>query len=277
MAYLYGRQGSGKTSFMKWFLGPVETGMVVTDFSIFGHDETKSLLRTTPVIFFDEMEKADKADLARVKNMMTSSTAVFRRIFGAATKAPIMSTFFGAGDRDLSQVLNDPAGLRRFFQIEVKPDLFEHLGELFERINPVDLWRAVDENGPCPIETGEIVALLRETTRRSPTPVTEWIAEKVEEGGWAEFRDEKNLFREFSQWKRAYFPGDRTNLFKFRADLERISKSGVFSMDGRSTQTGHMEYNIETTASDNVATSFETDEFRPIRGQKPKRVVIEYW
>lgn len=47
MLYLRGKQGCGKSSFMRWFLGPVADGMIQTDFGIFDHDEKQIVMKNT--------------------------------------------------------------------------------------------------------------------------------------------------------------------------------------------------------------------------------------
>lgn len=235
MLYLRGKQGCGKTSFMRWFLGPVVDGMIQTDFGMFDHDEKQIIMKNTPVIFFDEVARADKADAAKVKNMMTSDTGMFRKLYGEASKGRMISTFFGAGNLDLTEVFHDPTGLRRFFQVECRKDLYTRLDELFEQVGPLDLWKSVNENEACPTETKEIIDLLMrvETTKRLMSPVEEWIKCEIDGGGWPDFLGIQDMFLNFSEWKEKLYPHDKTNLSSFSTQLGRILRDGDYDHEKR--------------------------------------------
>jgi predicted P-loop ATPase len=224
MSYLRGRQGCGKSTFLKWFFEPVQEGVTSTTFEMFEHDEKTIFLRDTPIILFDEVARADKADYAKVKNLMTSETAMFRKLYGEATKGRIMSTFFGAGNLDLAEVFHDPTGLRRFFQIEVRQDLYLVMNELQEKVDPLDLWRSVDENAASPLEGSEILQILMsfQKEQRSPTAIEEWLTSVLALGGTSDFLEVGILYSKFAEWKKIHFPETKTSSGSFAIQLKRI-------------------------------------------------------
>jgi hypothetical protein len=235
MMYLRGKQGCGKSSFMRWFLAPVTDGMIQADFGIFDHDEKQIIMKNTPIIFFDEVARAEKADAAKVKNMMTSETGMFRKLYGEASKGRMVSTFFGAGNLDLAEVFHDSTGLRRFFQIECRKDLYTQLGNLMSQVDPLDLWRSVNENEDSPLENDEIVKLLisAETTKRVLCPVEEWIKTKVDGGGWPDYKGVADMFLIYQEWKKELYPNDRTNLSSFSTQIGRILRDGDYPYQKR--------------------------------------------
>ena len=229
MTYLRSKQGSGKSEFMEWLLGPVAEGTMNATFEMFDHDEKMYVMKNSPIIFFDEVAKADKADAAKVKNLMTAKTAMLRKLYGEATKGRLISTFFGAGNFDLVEVFNDPTGLRRFFQIEVRKDLFKHLGQLFAEVDPVELWQSVNEHQPCPTETPEIVERLILNEVRTPTPVEEWLVEVIDKGVDCSNHEGANIWYDrFVVWKEKLFPHDKINYNAFCSQLARLLKDGEF-------------------------------------------------
>ncbi|OAN50315.1 hypothetical protein A6A04_02650 [Paramagnetospirillum marisnigri] len=224
MSYLRGRQGCGKSTFLKWFFEPVQEGVTSTTFEMFEHDEKTIFLRDTPIILFDEVARADKADYAKVKNLMTSETAMFRKLYGEATKGRIMSTFFGAGNLDLAEVFHDPTGLRRFFQIEVRQDLYLVMSELQEKVDPLDLWRSVDENAASPLEGSEILQILMsfQKEQKASTAMEAWLASIYETGGYRDFMGIDRLYYNYVEWKKDRFPETKTSLGSFPIQLKRI-------------------------------------------------------
>lgn len=226
MPYLRGKQGCGKTTFMRWLLLPVEDGVTNATFDMFTHDEKTYILRDSPIVFFDEVARAHRADVNIVKNLMTSETAMFRKLYGEATKGRILSTFFGAGNLELEEVFNDPTGLRRFFQIEVRQDLCDNLKPLQSEIDPLDLWRCVDENAPSPLASDEIIEALKVVQREThaQTPLERWLTDLAVNGGTGDFQEVSELFRCFRQWLDEANCSDNTTLFQFQNQLSRTLK-----------------------------------------------------
>lgn len=234
MPYLRGKQGCGKSTLMRWFLKPVEDGYLQTDFGVFEHDEKQIMLKDTPIIFFDEVARADKADAAKVKNMMTAETTMFRKLYGEATKGRIVSTFFGAGNCDLSEVFNDPTGLRRFFQIECPRSMYLQLDQLKADVDPLALWQSVDEHATCPTENPEIIELLirAQQGRQMLPPVEEWVKSVIHAGGLG-YTATQDLFEKFRKWRSDFAENDRTNYSSFCTQLARILRDGDYPHDKR--------------------------------------------
>lgn len=225
MPYLRSKQGGGKTTFMEWFFKPVEDGVLNTDFKMFEHDEKLSVLKSTPIIFFDEVAKADKADAATVKNLMTTKSVMMRKLYGEASKGDVISTFFGAGNLELAEVFSDSTGLRRYWQIEVNHILWDAMKAL-EGDDPLALWQSVNENDVSPVETKEMISLLIEaqSDQKTLTPIERWLEGVCIRGGTQEFKDAEDLFGVYVEWAKNNYPNDRTNVESFSRQLGRILK-----------------------------------------------------
>lgn len=228
MPYLRGKQGCGKTTFLDWFFEPVKEGVANATFEMFDHDEKTQPLRYAPIVFFDEVAKADKADAAKVKNLMTGEATMFRKLYGEATKGAIISTFFGAGNLELEEVFHDATGLRRFFQIEVRPDLYQRLPTLMGTIDPLDLWRSVNENAASPVDEAVVEKLkIAQSHHRNLAPIEAWLAEFVGDCAARDFISVDGLFERYGQWTNSRYPYDKTNINQFSTQLGRILKDQV--------------------------------------------------
>src|SRR5471030_2644041 len=100
-----------------------------------------------PVVWFDEMAQASRQDAAKVKGVMTSRKRQFRQLYQEAGKAVVISSFFGCGNVDISDLFKDVTGLRRFFEI-VTPNRIDRVAVL--GLDALALWRSIDENAAVP-------------------------------------------------------------------------------------------------------------------------------
>ncbi|SOD97044.1 VapE domain-containing protein [Caenispirillum bisanense] len=250
MPYLRSRQGTGKSTFMAWFFGPVSGGLTETTFDMFAHTETLQALTYSPIIFFDEVARADKADANTVKNVMTSETKQMRKLYGEATKQRIVSTFFGAGNLNLAEVFTDDTGSRRFFQIDVNPNLLELLPTIMQEIDPADLWRSVDETKPSPLDGADIIELLQsfQAEQKNKTPLESYLDYAEHNHIHTNWTTVDEVFKAYAEWRSIYFPSDRTDLNRFRNTFARVLKDGYAGkwVDRKHPKTRRMEYRCDT-------------------------------
>ncbi len=85
-----------------------------------------------------------------------------------------MSTFIGCSNKDISDTIRDETSNRRFFQIAVmKVDL-----AALERIDPLCIWRSIDENAKAPMYANkadlDLITTIQ-TEQRHRGPVEEWL------------------------------------------------------------------------------------------------------
>src|SRR5438132_729986 len=118
MPVLQGRQGAGKSEAVKAFLQPV--GDLVdcpNDLTIL-RDERQSFRQTRYyVTFCDEMAEANR-NVEALKNRISAELLRWRRLgHNSDAKDTNNSTFIGATNYDIRDLIVDPTGMRRFFQI----------------------------------------------------------------------------------------------------------------------------------------------------------------
>lgn len=222
MPFFYGAQNSGKSSLMDWLLRPFDECKVESDFQMFDDQFSQSLLRHTPIIVFDEMAYASKADAEKVKRYMTSSTSMFRDPYKPATSAAIFATFIGAGNLRLSEVIKDSTGTRRFFEIVCKTKLTAT--ELVEAVGATDFWKSVDENAKCPYLDNSDVMLDLQSQQKQLSTVENWLVDDAEiPRSWQTCGE---LHARFREWEKVHLPRNATNLTAFGNELQRLQSDG---------------------------------------------------
>ncbi len=225
MPYLFSqKQGTGKSRFSGWFLDPIGDGVYQAGFDLFGDRSMTGLLRTAPVIWFDEMANASKADANTVKRLMTAKHTVFRELYQKAGKDLVFSTFFGCGNFPLCDVIRDPSGTRRFFEMEVQNRIPV---ERFQRdYDAQGFWRSVDETAECPYLQGDNLALVEgfQMVQAQVHPVLQWFqTDYPPVRSWVRA---SNLWESFAEWERKHFSGLPTSQKAFgtilRTDLPKL-------------------------------------------------------
>lgn len=174
MPVILGPQGVGKTTLMMKFVEPLKEMKASTDFSQVTDDRNIDLWDNY-VLVLDEMGYASKADIESVKHVITSPT-LLRRIMRTNNTVTIRqnSTFIGASNKELKQLIKDETGVRRFIGLDFKtnPD--------WKRMNSVDmisLWQSVDERGPDPMISQMDVIRAHQNQMRTLSTCETWIRE----------------------------------------------------------------------------------------------------
>ena len=124
------------------------------------------------MIFLDEMSHADRADCEAVKNKITATTISYRPMGTNKQHTKVSkATLIGCANKSFVQLINDTTGNRRFAPIEYLPqDEAEANWDELSKIDYLRMWRAVDPNGPDPLENhmDELRRLQRANRRKSP-------------------------------------------------------------------------------------------------------------
>lgn len=155
-----GPQGGGKSEAMKLFLSPLAGLVAYADFETLVDKANLGLWRT-PIIFLDEMERADRADIEGIKNAITKSLHQSRE-FHAQRNISVLNraTLIGCMNGTLGEKIFDPTGMRRFgpWFARYKPTAANVHADLpvsdWGAINGVDfvaLWRSVDPADEHPL------------------------------------------------------------------------------------------------------------------------------
>ena len=226
MIVLTGGQEGGKSHTVeKQLCGPVKDYIFRTDFSVFEKTFMAPAFEQYFVFFFDEMPKIKKADLERVKSLITGNFQSERGFKSAHfVKSITNTTLIGTTNEDLSVLLTDYTGARRFFELETLPPYdFQKNHPILESIDYVSLWQGINENGPNPILPYK--ALLRQQQATNLTPphhIVEFMEDCIVIDPTA-FTSSGEIERIYNIWIRKYRPKqptwDRSSLIKRLSNL----------------------------------------------------------
>lgn len=150
-------QGSGKTTFLRRFLGPLQElasdPVLLSDLA----DRRSGEILGFPVVFVDDVERLDPRLNATLKCLLTAD-AVSRRRLGSssADKRHQRATLIGTANEPIATLICDPTGHRRFAELPFRNGAVAKGGDaaVWRAVEETDydlLWRSVDGFGPSPI------------------------------------------------------------------------------------------------------------------------------
>jgi hypothetical protein len=199
MVVVLGKTGAGKSEAIRKLIGPLRKLTDCPQDMAFVNDE-RQVFRLTRcyIIFVDEMGKAERVCVETLKRSITGDISSYRQLgFNKLAAAPNVATFIGATNRDVSDIIYDPTGMRRFYQM-TSLDRID-----WDVVNSIDYeaaWASVDHTAPAPILP--VLDELKETQERlrAKDPVEEWLAECCEVGG--EFSRGRGLYDSFASFQK---------------------------------------------------------------------------
>lgn len=217
MPIFHGPQEDGKTAAMKHLFEPVSEMVASVGFDILDDNSKSYMLSTMPILFFDELAGTTKADIERLKALMTDTTKQLREIYQRASTRTLIFTAAGCTNKDTSGLIKDETGNRRFIQFDSRYN--DVRGGALADIDVLKIWRSVDENEAVAprYRDPETIEIIRElqAEQRHTSLVEDWIAESADVP--------------FDRWMTA------TELFRehFREFVEETRPNEVRSWDNR--------------------------------------------
>ncbi len=143
MPVIYGRQGSGKTIALQKLFGPVNSFVSYMNMGDLSDSRFYVAFQKYYIAFFDELAGIERADKNALKKQLSAESNTYRVLGSHATPTIAKRcSFIGASNSPIRQVMNDPTGMRRFWQINSAHDTCREI------INLMDyklLWAGVDE------------------------------------------------------------------------------------------------------------------------------------
>ena len=151
MPILVGSQNVGKTAALRALCAPIaDLCDSPSDLTFLGDERQNFRLAKSHIILLDEMGYADRVSVDVLKNKITADRLSWR-ILGSnkQTSSPNVATFVGASNKQLLDLIYDPTGMRRFYEVECAKKMN---WEQINGINYTNLWASVDPSGLCPIK-----------------------------------------------------------------------------------------------------------------------------
>ena len=213
MVILTGPQRAGKSTMARSFFSPIDDLMYCGDFAQIT-DKSNFEIWRYPVIFCDEMERAERSDIEAVKNAITSQTRTGRTLYSNNTSTRLNdATFFGATNGTLGEKIVDTTGLRRFAPIPVKsPPTDENKAaglpvvdwSAVDAVDYMRLWQSVDYMAAHPLQSdadalAEWKALIE--GERAQDSVEAWLRQfEPETGETARSWQGKDLYPRYKRY-----------------------------------------------------------------------------
>lgn len=224
MPVLYGQQENGKTISVKRLLSPIDGMHGGVGFDFMTHDSKAYRLSVLPVMFFDEMAGATKMDIKNLKNIMTEEVRELRRLYGNPSMRNLVSSFMGCSNEDISGLIRDETGNRRFIQFETRKVDYRAMQE----IDALKIWKSIDENAESPYKSSEAdIAAIKEIQgeQKYLSLVEEWI----QDGDNIPSNECKATYlygHHFNEYAEAFGGAEARfwSLAKFSREMTRLSK-----------------------------------------------------
>lgn len=221
MPIMVGRSGGGKTEAIKRFLEPLFTLTTYKQLNIVNDERQLFNFSKYFVVFFDEMAHSAKADVECLKNIITSDVIAYRMM--GKNKNAVgnnVSTFIGASNNDVQNLINDPTSVRRYYQINHQHDIDR---AVINNLDYLSMWKSIDESQDAPIIPFlEKLAPVQEESR-SVNLIEEWYSLECEKAD-GKGTQASELLREFNSWikdnnlKASYRPN------RFYKELAKIAE-----------------------------------------------------
>ncbi len=225
MPILYGKTGGGKSQAVLQLLKPMDDLYLSMDLSIFSDQFKTRLFTKSFIMFFDEMARSDRADIDKLKNIITSPTVDFRGMHTENLEStPQNCTFIGCSNDLVYDKIYDPTSARRYWQVNCADML------AWKAINNIDylaLWKSVDENGPCPIIPflAEIHDVQEKKIRHKDL-VEDWFETECAPVPYDAKKNPTSaqLYHNFTEWCKAQRINSQPSASKFYRRLEAVVK-----------------------------------------------------
>lgn len=173
-------QGSGKSTAVHRLCAPwQELYDPAVGVELLNDDRASPALADLAIGLWDELAGIGKADVNRLKSVITAAEIAYRPM-GTNTRRslPQRTTFVATTNATLPELVRDPTGARRFYEIPAPSDQPCD----WKAINAIDydlLWRAVSEDDPPPILAAKALVDEVQLGLVVPEPIDRWLAQET--------------------------------------------------------------------------------------------------
>lgn len=223
MPVLSGLQGIGKSSVVKQLLKPIHEFTTLTHFSDITDNRSHELWKNY-VLILDEMGNSTQSNIEEIKKKITADS-FSGRIMKTNTNTSIInySTMIGTTNKDLTRLIFDETGMRRFFQIECK-NKFDW--DITSNIDYLLLWQSIDENANTELLLHKDILdniHKQQDEIRFKTSIELFFEERDYPKNAETFRA-LDLFKEYQKYELEHLPRGEMTSGKFFRDIKDIPK-----------------------------------------------------
>ena len=223
MPILYGKQGSGKSTNARQFCDPIKEFVAWTDFSSISDNRDHSIWQNS-VLVFDEMGNSTTANLEIIKQRLTSDHFT-SRVMNTNGNSTItnMTTSLGTTNKDLTRMIFDESGMRRFYQIDYKNTVN---WDITQNIDYLMLWRSIDENSETPLLSDKAAfdrIMEIQNQKRFVNIIESFLLQRTYPAS-GERLAAGYFFNEFQEFEKTQIPRPEMTAAKFGRDVMDIAK-----------------------------------------------------
>jgi hypothetical protein len=247
MPVFFGPQEAGKSTVVRdYFCKPVKDFFASTDFATITDNRSHDIWDNY-VLFFDEMGRSAVSHLEDIKRKITEDR-FNSRVLGKNTDTLVVNraTFIGTTNKDISRLIFDDTGMRRFYQVDCRTKID---WPVTNQIDYKKLWRSVNENQDSPLlkDPERLKRIKRvQSSKRQITMMERWLRERPRQNFQQEKIMGKALFDEFVKFEQANSGTGRseTNVTQFGRNIKDIAMNiEGLELTKKGTRLG-MEYSI---------------------------------
>lgn len=176
-------QGSGKTTFVRKFLGPLRelasADTLLSDFA----DRRSGTIYRYPVVVIDDMEQLPKAAVPALKSLITAERINRRQIMTSQNSTVRQrATLIGTANAPVQELIDDHSGYRRFVTLPFRNGDEDKGGDraIWHTVSSLDyelLWLSVETFKPSPIITVRQELLAFQNSARPISALLRWLRE----------------------------------------------------------------------------------------------------
>jgi hypothetical protein len=260
---LFGGQDTGKSWFWNMVSQPVRDLSKVIDVAeLVG--ESQLDLYNYFLIDLDEMAHAEKADIAKLKSLITKQT-VSRRVYYTQTLKDVTmcATLIGSANHPIAALIHDATGMRRFIQLDVKPraQVAPHWDADIAGFDWLGVWQLVDHAGEDPMLPFLEELADQQERMRSKNRVEQWlmdfeyhathtIVQETSDPPRVVQYSATKLFKIYKQWEEVFAENGRMALgnwgvlFKTLIETGRVPEWEVYEPSASRTYYTYTPNNV---------------------------------
>lgn len=156
MPVIVSAQGTGKTTAIQMLVEPLLEVVSNTTLEQFTDQRSWATLSRTYIKVVDEMAKAERTDMATLKMALSAEGVLEYRPMRSNDLEQVVqnNTFIGTSNEEISGLIRDYTGVRRFFQLrgcmtpihKIDKKEVARYWQMLKSSDAAAIWRSVDEN-----------------------------------------------------------------------------------------------------------------------------------
>jgi len=202
MPILFGKQGSGKSLAIKKISSTLSNLTTTASMMDLGDSRCYQLMAQNYIMFFDELQGLERTDVNALKRQITAENNTYRILGTHSYKTVRMRcSFIGATNRSISELIYDPTGMRRFYEIKTLDKLD---WTTVNNINYKSIWHSIDDSLELGYLVDNYLELLYNAQKQTShiDPIIEFMTENFIMPGENEYKEvsSKELYNAYTFW-----------------------------------------------------------------------------